>query len=83
VATVFQLREVMEQQTPPPSIRQVAREGELAYNTVFAIYHNKAARVDLATLDTLAGVLGCEPGELIGRQGRKKQAGGGRKPKGA
>jgi DNA-binding Xre family transcriptional regulator len=49
----------------------VARDAGLAYNTVFAIYHNKAARVDLATLDALAGALEVEPGELIGWQGAR------------
>jgi DNA-binding Xre family transcriptional regulator len=71
MATVFRLREVMEGEAEAPSIRKVARDTGLAYNTVFAIYHNKAGRADLATLDALAKALDCEPGELIGRPGVK------------
>jgi DNA-binding Xre family transcriptional regulator len=68
VATVFRLREVMDGQADVPSLRQVARDAGLSYNTVSTIYHNKATRADLGTLDALASVLGCEPGELIGRR---------------
>ena len=38
------------------------------YTTAHAIYHNKATRVDLATLDALARALGIEPGELLERE---------------
>lgn len=38
----------------------------LAYNTVWAIWANRAKRADLITLQRLANVLGVQPGELIG-----------------
>jgi DNA-binding Xre family transcriptional regulator len=65
----------MERRADVPSIRQVALAAGLGYNTVFAIYHNKATRVDLATLDALASALRCDPGELIGRPGRRSSRG--------
>ena len=67
MATAFRLREVMETRSAIPSIRQVAIAASLTYETVHNIYHNKTTRVDLATLDALAGALGCEPGLLIAR----------------
>lgn len=51
-----------------PSIRQVAIGAGLVYETVHRIYHNKAKGADLATLDALASAIGCEPGDLIGRE---------------
>jgi len=76
--TVFRLRETMEalagnrQLVRPPSLRSVAERAGLSYTTAWAIYHNKAARVDLATLDALATALGCEPGDLIGRRSSRR-----------
>jgi DNA-binding Xre family transcriptional regulator len=65
----------MEQQDPAPSIRRVALDAGLTYETVHRIYHNKAKGIDLSTLDALASALGCEPGELIGRPGRRSSRG--------
>jgi DNA-binding Xre family transcriptional regulator len=65
--TVFRLREVMEGVDPALSIRRVALDAGLTYETVHNVYQNKTARVDLETLDALASALGCEPGELIGK----------------
>jgi DNA-binding Xre family transcriptional regulator len=59
---------------PAPSIRRVALDAGLTYETVHNVYQNKTARVDLATLDSLATALGCEPGELIGRPAGGKRA---------
>jgi DNA-binding Xre family transcriptional regulator len=72
VTTTFRLREVMEAQPTPPSVAGLAERAGVSRTTVHAIYHNSTARVDLATLDALAGALGCEPGELIGRAKRGK-----------
>ena len=71
MATVFRLREVMEGHPDSPGLRQMARDTGLSYNTVHTIYHNKATRADLGTLDALATALGCEPGELIGFDGKR------------
>jgi hypothetical protein len=72
------LREVIEGKPDVPSIRQVGLGAGLSYETVHNVYHNKTRRVDLDTLDALASALGCEPGELIGRQGGRRG-----RPKGA
>jgi DNA-binding Xre family transcriptional regulator len=71
VATVFRLRRVMEGRSPVPSIRRVASDAGLSYETAHNVYWNKTRRVDLDTLDALASALGCDPGELIGRPGRR------------
>ena len=70
MATEFRLKEAMERRDPVPSMRRVALDAGLNYETVHRIYRNKAKGVDLATIDALATALGCEPGELIGRVGR-------------
>jgi DNA-binding Xre family transcriptional regulator len=75
MAVGFRLREVMEGHDPKPSVRRLAIDAGLDIKTVRAIRDNATTRVDLETLGALADVLGCEPGELIGRQGRR---GGGR-----
>ena len=67
MATVFRLREVLEKRAEPLSLLQLAKRAGLGYGTVHRIYSNQATRVDLATLDALAGVLKCDPGELIGK----------------
>ena len=71
---MFRLREVMTARDPTLSIRRVALDAGLTYETVHNVYQNKTARVDLATLDALANALDCQPGELIGRQGPAKRA---------
>ena len=48
------------------SARKLARATGLAYNTVWAIWANKAKRADLDTLEALARVLKVAPGDLIG-----------------
>lgn len=70
---MFRLREVMADRDPALSIRRVALDARLTYETVHNVYQNKTGRVDLATLDALASALECEPGELIGRQGSAKR----------
>jgi len=46
-------------------IQDVADRAGLAYTTVFALYHDKARRVDLATLDRLCRVLNVGVGDLF------------------
>jgi putative transcriptional regulator len=46
-------------------IADVARQSGLSYQTVFDLYHGKAQRIDLATLDKLCRVLGVPVGELF------------------
>ena len=46
-------------------IQDVADRSGLAYTTVFALYHDKVRRVDLATLDALCRALGVQVGDLL------------------
>lgn len=46
--------------------RKISEATGLAYNTVWGIWANKSRRADLDTLETLAKLLGIEPGQLIG-----------------
>jgi DNA-binding Xre family transcriptional regulator len=68
MTTVLRLREVLEALPKPPNISELARVSGLSRMTVHIIYHNLTTRVGLGTLDALAGALGCEPGELVGKR---------------
>ena len=46
-------------------IADLARLSGLSYQTVFDLYHGKARRIDLATLDKLCRALGVQVGELF------------------
>jgi DNA-binding Xre family transcriptional regulator len=72
MTTYCRLRELMEARSPVPSIRQVALDAGLNYETVHRLYSNKAKGADFTTLDALAKALGCAPGELIGKAKRGK-----------
>ena len=45
--------------------RKLAQRTGLSYQTVWAIWNNKAKRADLATLAALADALEVTPGELM------------------
>jgi putative transcriptional regulator len=47
------------------NIREVARRSGLAYTTVFDLYHARAQRIDLETLDKLCTALDVGVGELL------------------
>jgi putative transcriptional regulator len=46
-------------------IADVARLSGLSYQTVWDLYHGKAQRIDLTTLDKLCRALGVQVGELF------------------
>jgi putative transcriptional regulator len=46
-------------------IQDVASRSGLAYTTVFALYHDKARRIDLSTLDALCHTLDAQVGDLF------------------
>ena len=46
-------------------IADVARLSGLSYQTVFDLYHGKAQRIDLTTLDKLCRALDVPVGELL------------------
>lgn len=63
LAARFQLAEILEAKGITQT--DLARRSGISQVTVNAIANNRTTRVDLATLDALAGVLGIGPGELI------------------
>lgn len=50
---------------------ELSRRSDLSMSTVNRIATNKTERVDLATLDKLCKTLGCEPGDLLKREGKR------------
>ncbi len=46
-------------------IQDVASRSGLAYTTVFTLYHDKARRIDLATLKALCRTLDAQVGDLF------------------
>ena len=67
----WRLREIAEPERWNPN--KLAETTGLAYHTVWAIWHNKAKRADLATLASLATALRVAPGDLLAmeRDGRR------------
>jgi DNA-binding Xre family transcriptional regulator len=59
----WRLREIAEPERWNPN--KLAETTGLAYHTVWAIWHNKAKRADLATIATLATTLNVTPGDLL------------------
>jgi DNA-binding Xre family transcriptional regulator len=47
------------------SMRKLAKEAGIAYNTLRLIYRNPYRDISLYTLDAIAHVLGVPPGDLI------------------
>jgi DNA-binding Xre family transcriptional regulator len=73
MATAFRLREILEDLGIHPNISELARVSGVSRVTLHRMFHNLSTRVDLATLDALASTLGCEPGELVGKNREKVQ----------
>lgn len=70
MAARFRLAEILQEKDM--SQRKLAEKSGVSLVTVNRIATGKTTRVDLATLDALAKVLGCEPGDLIERtRGRR------------
>lgn len=68
VPTRFRLQELLDAQNPPMSQRELARRSGVTGVTINAIANNRTTRVDLATLDAIADVLGVHPGDLLERE---------------
>lgn len=47
------------------NIRALAVDAGLAWDTVGHLYHEKARRIDFATMDALCRALDCQPGDLF------------------
>jgi DNA-binding Xre family transcriptional regulator len=69
----FRLHELLEEipEGKRPSLLRLSQRTGLSYTTVHGIHSNRARRVDLDTLEALAGALGCAPGDLIGKGKRR------------
>ena len=65
MTTRFRLREVLEARKAPISQSELSRRTGVSLTTINAMVLNKTARVDLATLDSIARELGIRPGDLI------------------
>ena len=52
---------------------ELSRRSGVSFATINRLCTNATARVDLATLDRLSAVLGCEPGDLLERVPSKKR----------
>jgi DNA-binding Xre family transcriptional regulator len=59
----WRLREIAEPERWNP--KKLADTTGLAYHTVWAIWHNRAKRADLATIASLAAILRVTPGDLL------------------
>jgi putative transcriptional regulator len=70
VTAEFRLREELARSGLSQS--ELARRSGVSFATVNRLCTNATTRVDLSTLDRLAEVLGCEPGDLIVQAGSRK-----------
>ncbi len=62
----FRLDELLEQHKPEPmSQSELSRKSGVSFTTINRMCANKTSQVSLKTLDSLAEVLGCAPGDLI------------------
>ena len=46
-------------------IADVAREADLSWETVAAVYHGKAKAISLETINALCRAMDCQPGDLL------------------
>ena len=70
MVTYFRVAEELGEQM---SQSELARRADVHFVTVNRLCTNTSTRVDLATLDKLSTILGCEPGDLIERAAPKKK----------
>ena len=72
----FRLDEILEQHKPEPmSQSELSRRSGVSFTTINRMCANKTSQVSLKTLDSLAGVLECQPGDIIvGTKAKSKRA---------
>lgn len=66
----FRLKEQLEQSGMTQS--ELARRSVVSFVTINRMVANKTAQVSLKTLDALSKALGCEPGDLLERDRKRK-----------
>jgi putative transcriptional regulator len=77
MAIRFQLRELLTARGMTQTELQL--QTGLAYSTISDLYHNKARRIDVGTLDALCTALKCGVGDVlehVAERGRGKSARG-------
>lgn len=47
------------------SIAELARQTGVPYTSLFELYHGRAKRVDLKTLNSICKALGVQPGDIL------------------
>ena len=70
MTTRFRLAEVLGAQMTQT---ELARQADVAFATVNRMCTNFTAQVSLETLDRISAVLGCEPGDLIEREKKRRR----------
>jgi putative transcriptional regulator len=69
--TRFRLQEVLD--AAGMSQSELARRSGVSVVTINAMANQRTTRVDLSTLDAISKVLGCEPGDLLERDAKKRR----------
>lgn len=72
MGTRFRLAELLEAAGPSMNQSELARRSGVSIVTINSIANNRTKQVSLATLDSIARVLGIEPGELLEREPKKR-----------
>ena len=71
MTTTFRLSELLDR--VGMSQHELARQSGVSIRTISRLATNATGTVALATLDRLAPVLGCQPGDLIGPKPGKRR----------
>jgi putative transcriptional regulator len=66
----FKLRELLEKAGMSQS--ELARRSGISFQTINGMVGNRTAQVSLKTLDALSKALGCEPGDLLEREPKRR-----------
>lgn len=68
--TRFRLQELLD--AAGISQSELARRSGVSVVTINGMANQRTSRVDLSTLDAISRVLGCEPGELLERETKRR-----------
>jgi putative transcriptional regulator len=68
--TRFRLQELLD--AAGMSQSELARRSSVSVVTINGMANQRTTRVDLSTLDSISKVLGCEPGDLLEREPKRK-----------
>lgn len=71
MAARFRLKELLDKSAMNQS--ELARRSGVSFQTINGMVGNRTTRVDLSTLDAISKALGCEPGDLVERETKKRR----------